>query len=59
MIKFFWVITLLCAILAGLVLGFTVLAAAGAPQQAAGAAIALGLAVIPYIATRAIQELEK
>jgi hypothetical protein len=57
MIKLLWVITLLCALIAGAVLALTVLAASGAPQQAAGAAIALAVAVIPYVLTRAAEGL--
>lgn len=53
--KFFWVCTLLASILAGAVLAFGLLMAKGAPQEAATAGVALCLAVIPYVFTRAIE----
>lgn len=57
MIKFLWVVTLLAALVAGAVLALTVLLATGAPQQAAGAAIAVAVAVIPYVLARAAEGL--
>ena len=50
-----WIITLLAACLAGFELFFTVGSANGAPQQAAGAAMAMAICVIPYVFTRACQ----
>lgn len=58
-VKFFWVLTLLGAAAGGLALAVTLLYGSGAPQHAAGAAIALGLAVIPYVGARAVAELKK
>jgi hypothetical protein len=40
---------------AALVLAFGFLGASSAPQEAAAAALALGLAVIPYVFTRCVQ----
>lgn len=50
-----WIITLLAACIAGAVLFITLTASSGAPQEAAGAAIALAVCVIPYVFTRACQ----
>jgi hypothetical protein len=47
------VLTILAAFAAGLVLVFGVGGANGAPQEAAAAAIAVGIAVIPYVGMRA------
>lgn len=55
MITFFFSITAFGAVAGGLMLAFTLVGSQSAPQQAAGAAIALGLAVIPYIFSRCIQ----
>lgn len=57
MVKFLWVLALLGALGGGLVLLLTVGAAQGAPQQAAGAAVAVALAVIPYVLARAAEGL--
>lgn len=54
---FCWVITILCCIVAGIILISTSIGSNGAPQQAAGAAIAAALVVIPYVFTRAVSEL--
>jgi hypothetical protein len=59
MIKFLWVLTLLCALLAGVGIAATALLAQSAPAQAAGAALSLGVAIVPYIFTRAAQELSR
>lgn len=59
MVKFLWVVTILIAILAGAVLALTVLTASAAPQQAAGAAIAAAMAIIPYVITRGAEGLAK
>lgn len=50
-----WGITVLAACFAGVVLFLTVSSANGAFQEAAGAAIALAICVIPYVFTRACQ----
>lgn len=54
MVKFLWVITALACIPSGALL-LLALVAQGAPQQAAGAAIAVAVAVIPYVFTRAVE----
>jgi hypothetical protein len=54
-VGFCWVITVLAACIAGAVLALTFTAANGAPQEAAGAALALAICVIPYVFTRASQ----
>jgi hypothetical protein len=53
--KGLWVLTLIASIVAGLVLVVVLAAAKGAPQEASGAAIALCIAIIPYVFTRAIE----
>ncbi|CAA2106093.1 hypothetical protein [Variovorax paradoxus] len=55
MIAFFFSLTALGAVAGGALLAFTIFGSQSAPQQAAGAAMALGLAVIPYIFSRCIQ----
>lgn len=54
---FCWIITLICCIIAGLTLVATMTSSNGAPQEAAGAAIACAVVVIPYVFTRAVTEL--
>ncbi len=52
---FFWLATIAAAIAAAMLLAFgLLLGGGGAPQQAAVAAIALAVAVIPYVFTRAL-----
>jgi hypothetical protein len=58
-IKICWVITAAAGLLASFVLAATAIVARGAPQQAAGAAMALGIVVIPYIVTKALDGLTK
>jgi hypothetical protein len=53
-----WVLALLGSIAGGFTL-LSVFAQSGAPQQAAAAALAVGLAVIPYCFARAIDELAR
>ena len=50
-----WTITMLATCLAGALLFFTFVGANGAPQEAAGAAIAVAICVIPYVFTRGCQ----
>jgi hypothetical protein len=50
-----WVITALAACFGGLVLYLTFTEASGAPQEAAGAALAVAICIIPYVFTRACQ----
>lgn len=52
----FFFFAALGAVLGGLVLVLSVVGSSGAPQQAAGAAIAVALAVIPYVLARANAE---
>ena len=55
MIQFLNIIALLGAVAGGFTLFATFGAAKGAPQEAAGAALALAFAVIPYVFARAVQ----
>lgn len=55
MITFFFSLSSLGAVGGALLLAFTLVSSQSAPQQAAGAALALGLAVIPYVFSRCIQ----
>ncbi len=50
-----WVLTLACSILAALVIAATLAFAKGAPQEAAGYAMACAFAVVPYVFTRAAE----
>ncbi len=52
------IVPLIGSILGALVLIFGVLGAEGAPQEAAAAAIGIGLAAIPHVFARAISELQ-
>jgi hypothetical protein len=54
---FLWVLSLLGAVVGGLVLMVGVIGSSGAPQEAAAAGIACALAVIPYCFARAIEKL--
>ncbi len=56
---FCWVIALLGSIAAGAVFVEMMSVATSAPQEAAGAAIAVGIAIIPYVLARAVSELSK
>ena len=58
MVRICWVLTLVIAII-GFVVLLHAMSADTAPQQAAGVVFAIGLAVIPYVATRAIQEFSR
>jgi hypothetical protein len=53
--QFLWVCTVLASVLAAVILVGALATAKGAPQEAAGAAIALCVAVIPYVFTRAVE----
>jgi hypothetical protein len=50
--KILWVLTGLSASIAGLLLVFGVVSAKGVPQEAAVAAIAAALCIIPYVFSR-------
>jgi hypothetical protein len=54
--KFLWLVALLGALAGGVVLLLGFLFASGAPQEAAAAGLACGLAVIPYVLARAANE---
>ena len=59
MSKLLWALVLLAELAAGGILALTVSSAQGAPQEAAGAAIAAVVAVAPYCFARAYDELTK
>lgn len=52
---FCWTVTVIAAGFAAIQLFDTMLSAESAPQQAAGAAFALGIAIIPYVFSRSVQ----
>ena len=52
-----WLIALLGSV-AGALFLFMALAAQGAPQEAAGAALAIAFAVIPYCLARAVEKMK-
>jgi hypothetical protein len=54
----FWVISILGSALGVLTLISTLKSATGAPQEAAGAAMAISFAVIPYCVARAVSEIQ-
>ncbi len=53
--KFFAVVIFFAGLLASAVLAITLAQSTGAPQEAAGAAIALAIVAIPYCMGRAVQ----
>lgn len=55
--KALWIVTLVSTSFAAMALLVSLASAKGAPQEAAGAAIACAMAIIPYVFTRAIQGL--
>ena len=54
-LRFCGVVTLIATVISALVLVVTLASANGAPQEAAGAALAVALSVIPYVHTRMVQ----
>ena len=52
-----WLLPILGALCGGAVGFFTLLAASGAAQQAAGYAMACALAVVPYVLARGLDEM--
>ena len=59
MATFFWVLTIIGSVLGGLVILVTPGSAKSAPQEAAGAAIGLSFAILPYCIARAVAELSR
>lgn len=57
--RFLWIMPILGALLGTAVLVITVLGSSGAPQEAAGAAIAAACAILPYVFVRAIGEMAR
>jgi hypothetical protein len=57
--KFFWVVAIVGAILGGILVMATMAGANGAPQEAAGAAMACAFCIIPYVLARASEGLAK
>ena len=55
MVGFFVIVTFISSCLGGIVLVLSFASANGAPQEAAGAALAMALAVIPYVIMRCAQ----
>lgn len=51
---FFWIFPLLGSLIAGVVVFFTATLAKGAPQEAAGYAMACAFAVVPYVLARSV-----
>lgn len=56
--KAFEIITGSCALIAALMLAGTMFGSSGAPQEAAGAAMAVALVVIPYCVLSMLQRRE-
>lgn len=54
---FGYILCILAALVAGLVLFETLLNSTSAPQQAAGAAMACAIVIIPYVLARAFEKL--
>lgn len=53
--QLFWVVTLIAACAGGFQLANTFVMANSAPQQAAGAALAVAITIVPYVFTRALE----
>jgi hypothetical protein len=54
-----WGITLIASCIAAFMLFGAIVSSQSAPQQAAGAALALGVVVIPYVFTRCIEAVSR
>ena len=54
---FFYIVSIISAALAGLMLFITISTSNGAPQEAAGAAISACIAIIPYVFARSFEKL--
>ena len=59
MIRFFYVLTTIGGIIGIMILVFVLTSATGAPQEAAGAAIAIACAAIPYCIARSLHEMRR
>lgn len=59
MARLLWVLTILGSLFGGLFVFFALTLSNGAPQEAAGAAIGIAFAVIPYCLARAVSELKR
>lgn len=57
--KVFWVVSIVCAVLGGIVGIGGVAAASGAPQEASAAAIGCLITIAPYVFARGIDELTR
>ena len=55
MVQFLYIVTLISSAMGGLVLVIGSMRANSAPQEAAAAAMGIGLAVIPYVFARCVQ----
>jgi hypothetical protein len=53
--RFFWAVSVVAAVVGGLVGYVTITTASGAPQQAAGAAMACLIVIAPYVLARGIE----
>jgi sugar phosphate permease len=54
-----WIVTIIGSVLGGLTFLAGIVAANGAPQEAAAAAMGVAFAVIPYCLARAVSEIGK
>ena len=54
---FFWIVTIICTGFSALIVAFTLVASQGAPQQAAGFAMACAVSIIPYVFCRSMAAL--
>jgi len=55
MLTFLYALTGIGSVIGAFLLVFTIVGSQSAPQQAAGAAMAIGLAIVPYVFSRCIQ----
>ncbi len=55
--RFLYLLSGIGAIAGGVILAMTFLAAKSAPQEAAGAALAIGVAVLPYVLARSFEKI--
>lgn len=57
--KFLWLLTFVGSFIGGLMNLFALFGSNTAPQEAAGAAMAVACAVIPYCMARSVAEMDK